>query len=141
MNEDPDASQELLELLQFTSLSLGLAVPLERVVADFYAGLEDLRQRGSVSLREMARLRAQLNRRPEKHEDEDWVEGYTAGYTAGWAGAVLRVLEVRHIDVPKEIYRPISVCPDPDALTRYLDCAVTATTAEQLFATERANGV
>ncbi|MET9382068.1 hypothetical protein ABZY09_13495 [Streptomyces sp. NPDC002928] len=86
----------------------------------------------------MARMRAQLHTRPREHEDEEWVEGYTAGYTAAWAAAVLRVLEVRNIEVPKEIYRPLSVCPDPDALTRYLERAITVTMPEELFTADQA---
>ncbi|MFG2130999.1 hypothetical protein ACGFNV_24715 [Streptomyces sp. NPDC048751] len=140
MNENPETSPELLELLQFTSLSLALAVPAELVLADFYTGLEELRQRGSVSLREMARMRAQMGRRPGGNQEEEWAGGYAAGYAAAWAAAILRILDGRDINVPKEIYRAISVCPDPDALTGCLDRAVTVTTAEELFATDLASG-
>ncbi|MFF9604433.1 hypothetical protein ACF1GY_19450 [Streptomyces sp. NPDC014684] len=134
MIDDLDASPELLDLLRFNLLSVGLGVPPERVLGDFRAGLEELRRQGSLSLRDMARIRAGLDKQSaEDHEDEDWVRGYIAGYTAAWSGAVLRVLEVRDIDVPKEIYRPLSLCPDPDALARYLDRAITADTPEELF--------
>ncbi|WP_063804119.1 hypothetical protein [Streptomyces bungoensis] len=91
----------------------------------------------------MARIRARLDNRAaaaEEHEDEDWVRGYTAGYTAAWAGAVLRVLEVRDIDVPKEIFRPLSLCPDPDVLTRCLDRSLTVDTSEELFTPDLRSG-
>ncbi|WP_225832492.1 hypothetical protein [Streptomyces sp. NK08204] len=141
IDDDVDSSPELMDLLRMCMLSVGLAVPPERVLGDFRAGLERLRQQGSVSLRSMARVRAQLDRRPgDEHEDEDWVRGYTAGYTAAWAGAVLRVLEVRDIEVSKEIFRPLSLCPDADALTRYLDRAVTASTPEELFTPDLMSG-
>ncbi|MEU5095933.1 hypothetical protein [Streptomyces sp. NPDC020996] len=140
MIDDLDASPELFDLLRMNSLALGLGVPPELVLADFRVGLEDLRQKGSVSLQDMARIRAGLDKRTdEDHEDEDWVRGYAAGYTAAWGGAVLRVLEVRDINVRKEIYRYLSMCPDPDALTRYLDRAVTASTSEELVTPDLAS--
>ncbi|MGW7254720.1 hypothetical protein [Streptomyces sp. NPDC054834] len=141
MTEDLDASPELHDLLRFSLVSMGLGVPLERVVGDFRWGLEDLRRRGSLSLRDMARIRARVDKRPDdEHEDEEWARGYTAGYTAAWAGAVLRVLEVRDIEVPKEIFRPLYLCPDPDALTRYLDRAITVDTPEELLSPDLRSG-
>ncbi|MGA5894822.1 hypothetical protein [Streptomyces venetus] len=85
----------------------------------------------------MARIRARFDKRPDdEHEDEEWVRGYTAGYTAAWAGAVLRLLEMRDIEVPKEVFRPLHLCPDPDTLTRCLDRAITVDTPEELFTPE-----
>jgi hypothetical protein len=107
------------------------------VVGDFRFGLEELRQQGSLSLRDMARVRATVDERPDDgHEDEEWVRGYTAGYTAAWAGAVLRLLQTRDIAVPKEVFRPLYVCPDPDILTHWLDRAITVDTPEELFTAE-----
>ncbi|MFF4398282.1 hypothetical protein [Streptomyces sp. NPDC001480] len=132
---DLDDSSNLHDLLWFTLAGMDLGIPPERIVGDFRFGLEKLRQQGSLPLQEMARIRATVDKQPEnEHEDEDWVRGYTAGYTAAWAAAVLRVLKVRDIALPKEVFRPLYVCPDPDALTRYLDRAITVDTAEGVFA-------
>lgn len=135
MTDDLDDSSNLHNLLWFTLAGMDLGIPLERIVGDFRFGLEKLRQQGSLSFREMARIRARVDKQPEnEHEDEDWVRGYAAGYTAAWAAAVLRVLEARDIALPKEVFRPLYVCPDPEILTRCLDRAVTVDTPEGIFA-------
>ncbi|MFF6874947.1 hypothetical protein ACFY9S_06375 [Streptomyces sp. NPDC012474] len=104
-------------------------------MGDLRSGLEELRQQGSLSLQYMARIRARVDKRPDdEHEDEEWVQGYTAGYKAALAGAVQRLLEARDITVPKEVSRPLHLCPDPDTLTLWFDRSLTATTAEDLFA-------
>lgn len=137
MTDGLDATPELHDLLRFTLTCTGLGIPPEQVVGDFRFGLEELRQQGSLSLRDMARVRATVDERPDDgHEDEEWVRGYTAGYTAAWAGAVLRLLETRDIAVPKEVFRPLYVCPDPDILTHWLDRAITVDTPEELFTAE-----
>ncbi|MFF7314471.1 hypothetical protein [Streptomyces sp. NPDC008137] len=134
MNDDLDATPELHDLLRFTLTCMGLGIPPERVVGDFRSGLEELRQQGSLSVQDMARIRARVDKRPDDdHEDEEWVRGYTAGYTAAWAGAVLRLLEMRDIAVPKEVGRPLHLCPDLDTLTRCFDRAITVDTPEELF--------
>ncbi|MEU1849423.1 hypothetical protein ABZ499_09120 [Streptomyces sp. NPDC019990] len=137
MIDDPDATPELHELLRFTLTSMGLGIPPERVAGDFRSGLEKLRQQGSLSLEDMARIRARVDKRPDdEHEDEEWVRGYAAGYTAAWAGAVPRLLEMRDIAVPKEVFRPLYLCPDPDTLTRCLERALTVDTPEDLLTAE-----
>ncbi|WP_328341136.1 hypothetical protein [Streptomyces violaceus] len=134
MIDDLDTTPELHDLLRFTLTCMGLGIPPERVVGDLRYGLEELRQRGSLPLRDMARIRARVDERPDdEHQDGEWVRGYTAGYTAAWAGAVLRLLEMRDIEVPKEVFRLLHLCPDPDTLTRCLDRAITVDTAEELF--------
>ncbi|MFE1457612.1 hypothetical protein ACFW7K_22530 [Streptomyces sp. NPDC058735] len=101
------------------------------------SGLEKLRRQGSLSLQDMARIRARMDKRPDdEHEDEEWAWGYTAGYAAAWAGAVLRLLDMRDIAVPKEVFRPLHVCPDPDTPTRCFDRAITVDTPEELFTAE-----
>ncbi|MEW2608618.1 hypothetical protein AB0937_00060 [Streptomyces sp. NPDC047880] len=85
----------------------------------------------------MARIRARVDNRPDdEHEDEEWVRGYTAGYKAALAAAVQRLFENRDITVPKEVFRPLHLCPDPDTLTRWLDRATTVDTPEELFTAE-----
>ncbi|MEU7720219.1 hypothetical protein [Streptomyces tibetensis] len=137
MIDDPDTAPELHELLRFTLTSMSLGIPPERVAGDLRSGLEALRQQGSISLQDMARIRARVDKRPDdEHEDEEWVRGYTAGYTAAWAAAVLRLLEMRDIDVPKEVFRPLHLCPDPATLTRCLDRALTVDRPEEVFTPE-----
>ncbi len=137
MIDDLDATPELHDLLRFTLTCMGLGIPPEKVVGDFRSGLEKLRQQGSLSLQDMARIRARMDKRPDdEHGDEEWARGYTAGYTAAWAGAVLRLLDMRDIAVPKEVFRPLHVCPDPDTLTRCFDRAITVDTPEELFTAE-----
>ncbi|MET9759286.1 hypothetical protein ABZ016_09540 [Streptomyces sp. NPDC006372] len=68
------------------------------------------------------RIRARVDKRPDaEHEAEEWV---------------LRLLEMRDIAAPKEVFRPLYLCPDPDTLTRCLDRAITVDTPEELFTPE-----
>ncbi|WP_210585323.1 hypothetical protein [Streptomyces sp. GESEQ-35] len=132
MDDELDEHPDLNNLVRFTAVTLALGVPPNRVVADFQSGLEDLRQRGSLSLEQLADVRSKVGRRSQEHATE-WTEGFVAGYVSAWGAAVLRVLETRGIPVSTEIYRALSTCPDADALTRFLDRAVTVTDAMDLF--------
>ncbi|MFK4147019.1 hypothetical protein [Streptomyces sp. NPDC004065] len=130
---------ELAELLQFTMTCLALGIPANKVLADFYSGLEDLRQSGSVSMRELADLHAKVAGNVE-HVGQ-WTQGFVAGYVSGWSAAVLRLMETRDIEVEKDMRRAITTCPDAGFLTRLFDRAVTVTSADELlglFAAERA---
>ncbi|MGW2015452.1 hypothetical protein [Streptomyces sp. NPDC001927] len=61
-------------------------------------------------------------------------EGEVAGKAEAKAEAVLRVLAARGVDVPEAAALRISSCTDTDVLDTWLDRAITATTAEELFA-------
>ncbi|MEU2282883.1 hypothetical protein ABZ614_13255 [Streptomyces sp. NPDC013178] len=56
------------------------------------------------------------------------------GRAQGRAEDILLVLAARDIDVPKEIRERITGCDDPDLLRRWLTRAVTAPSAEDIFA-------
>ncbi|MFB7598428.1 hypothetical protein [Streptomyces sp. NPDC056160] len=140
---DEDAST-LDGLLRFTSLCLGLGIPADRVVADFRGGLEDLRQRGSLSVQEMAGVRARAAEGVK--DNEQWAEGFVPGYLSGWAAAALRVMEARGLEASKEMRRAVVTSPDAGFLSSLLDCAATATHRGELvgvftaYAAERAAG-
>jgi len=61
-------------------------------------------------------------------------ETYLAGKTEDRASLVLRALEKRGIPVSQDIHDRITSCTDLDTLTLWFDRALTATTAEELFA-------
>jgi hypothetical protein len=61
-------------------------------------------------------------------------EGEAAGKAEGKAEAVLQILTKRAIPVSDELRRRILECGDVDALDRWLDRALTAAAADELFA-------
>ncbi|MET8564627.1 hypothetical protein ABZV75_30155 [Streptomyces flaveolus] len=81
-------------------------------MADFCDGLEDLRQSGSVSVQELADLRAKVAGGVE-HVGQ-WTRG------------------TRDTGVEKDMRHAITTCPDDAAfLTRLFDRAVTVTSADE----------
>lgn len=58
------------------------------------------------------------------------------GRAQGEAKALLRLLERRAVNVPEEAQERIRACTDIDQLDRWFDRAVTAESAEELFAEE-----
>ena len=96
-------------------------------------GLENLRQRGVLRLKDMARVRANMEEHPAQ-----WAAGFAAGYRSAWAAAILRVLDTRGVSFgqDKHLFRALNLCGDADLLTRFLDRALTATHAADLVAGE-----
>ncbi|WP_432049062.1 hypothetical protein [Streptomyces asiaticus] len=68
--------------------------------------------------------------------EETFLKGKAEGQTEERALAVLRVLEKRGVAIPAEAHDRITACTDLDALGRWLDRAVTVSTADELFAVE-----
>lgn len=131
----PDMPEELLSLYRFAAMCLALHIPKEKVAGDFRNGLEDLRQRGVLSVEDLAGIHARMDGE-ERDCPEQWAAGFTAGYLAAWAAAVLRVLATRGIGFSKHLHRGVHLCPDANMLTRFLDRAVTATREADLVAGE-----
>ncbi|MFH8609208.1 hypothetical protein ACH4D5_17195 [Streptomyces sp. NPDC018029] len=61
-------------------------------------------------------------------------EGEQEGVARGEANAILRVLEVRGVDIPEHARERVSNCTDFDLLNRWLDRAVHAESIDDLFA-------
>ncbi|MEV0092526.1 hypothetical protein [Streptomyces sp. NPDC050738] len=59
---------------------------------------------------------------------------FLEGEAQGEANSILRILDLRGVDVPDEIRDRIRVCTDLDLLGRWLDRTVTAQTIDDLFA-------
>ncbi|MEU6093991.1 hypothetical protein [Streptomyces sp. NPDC047079] len=117
-----DVPSELFDLYRFTTTCLALGIPVPKVAGDFRFGLEGLRQRGVLPLEDVARIRAVT----EGEDHPGWAAGFAAGYRSAWAAAILRVLDRRGVAFSKHLHRGLNLCPDADALTRFLDRAVTA---------------
>ncbi|MFF3510209.1 hypothetical protein [Streptomyces sp. NPDC002573] len=126
-------SPELFDLYRFTTTCLALGIPVPKVAGDFWFGLERLRQRGVLPLEEAARIRAVT---AGVDPPEQWAAGFAAGYRSAWAAAALRVLDTRGVGFSKDLHRGLNLCVDPDALTRFLDRAVTATHETDVVAGE-----
>lgn len=120
-----DDPPELVDLLRFTTTCLGLGIPVPKVAGDFRFGLEGLRQRGILSLEDVARIRAVTAGEATDHPEE-WAAGFAEGYRSAWAAAVLRVLDTRGIAFDKHLHRGLNLCLHTDRLTRFLDRAVSA---------------
>lgn len=56
--------------------------------------------------------------------------------TKGRTEDILRILHLRAIDIPESARERVNGCTDPELLGTWFDRALTATTAEELFAAE-----
>ena len=72
----------------------------------------------------------------EEIRDEGRAEGRAEGEAQRAAKDVLAVLEVRGIHVPEAVRERITSCGDPEIMRHWLRHAVTAPTAEEIFAAE-----
>ncbi|MDX3574893.1 hypothetical protein PV648_37525 [Streptomyces sp. ID05-47C] len=70
----------------------------------------------------------------EEVREEGRKEGREAGRVEVFADAVLRILRVRGIDVPDAVRARVEACRDVDQLIRWLERAVHAARADDLFA-------
>jgi hypothetical protein len=66
--------------------------------------------------------------------EETRVQSRTEGEAKGRAEDILRVLDLRGIDVPEAARERITSCTDLDTLGAWFDRAVTAADTEELFA-------
>ncbi|WP_406137251.1 hypothetical protein [Streptomyces sp. NBC_01089] len=64
---------------------------------------------------------------------EGRAEGEARGEAQGEAKSVLRILDRRGIETDQAVIDRITTCADPDTLLNWLDRALTATTADDLF--------
>ncbi|WP_017240299.1 hypothetical protein [Streptomyces sp. SS] len=67
---------------------------------------------------------------------ESRAEGRAEGLAQGSAAAILLVLEQRGLDVPDDVRDRVTGCADPETLRVWLTRAVTAASAEEIFADE-----
>ncbi|MFK4065842.1 hypothetical protein [Streptomyces sp. NPDC029674] len=67
-------------------------------------------------------------------KEEGREEGKQEGVARGEAKAILRVLEVRGVDIPEDARERVSACTDFDTLNRWLDRSVHAESIDELFA-------
>lgn len=68
-----------------------------------------------------------------KAHAEGRVEGRVEGHTESRAKDILRLLEVRGIDVPEAARERITTCADLDTLGTWFDRAITAADTDELF--------
>ncbi len=66
--------------------------------------------------------------------EETLIQGHAQGHAQGRAEDVLRLLALRGIDVPASAQKRITDCTELETLGTWFDRAVTATSAEELFA-------
>ncbi|MGW2295548.1 hypothetical protein [Streptomyces violaceorubidus] len=62
--------------------------------------------------------------------------GQTEGKAEGKAEDILRILEVRGIEIPDSVRERITDCTDLDVLVTWLDRSLSAVRAEELFVEE-----
>ncbi|MFI1353229.1 hypothetical protein ACH4TV_06540 [Streptomyces sp. NPDC020898] len=65
--------------------------------------------------------------------EETLIKGQTEGRAEGRAEDILRILDVRGIDVPEAARERIANCTDLDTLGTWFDRAITASDAQELF--------
>lgn len=130
MNAELEA--KVAEQLQIMALLLGLGISPKKAVHGFNTQLKKFTRHDSLSLEEMAGMRAKLGRWSEEHTD-----GWAKGYAEGLPAAVVQVLEERDIEFSDEMHHYITVCTDVKDLTEWLTLASTVTDAHDLFAAQR----
>jgi hypothetical protein len=85
------------------------------------------------SLGEAARKTFEMLPQGQRFFSETQRRSFAQGEAKGEARAVLRVLERRGISVSAEVRERILACPDVPTLEGWLDRALTAVRAEELF--------
>ena len=68
--------------------------------------------------------------------EETRIEGRAKGRAEGRAEDILRILDLRAIDIPESARERVNGCTDLELLGTWFDRALTVTTAEELFAVE-----
>lgn len=68
-----------------------------------------------------------------RYVEQGRAEGREEGRAEGEARAVLRVLAARRVEVSEEVRERVLGCTDPEVLDRWLERALTARTAHDLF--------
>lgn len=72
--------------------------------------------------------------------EEFWLEGRAEGRAEakaeGRAETILRVLEVRGVEIPDSVQDRVTACTDLDVLGTWLDRSLTVERAEELFVGE-----
>jgi hypothetical protein len=69
-----------------------------------------------------------------RHEGRD--EGRAEGEAAGRAKSLLRMLDMRGVDIPEEAREKITGCGDTELLDQWFSRAFVAASAEEIFADE-----
>ena len=72
----------------------------------------------------------------EEIRDEGRVEGRDEGRAEGQAKSLLRMLDMRGVDIPDEARDKITDCRDTELLDQWFSRAFVATSAEEIFADE-----
>ncbi|MFE9289178.1 RpnC/YadD family protein [Streptomyces olivaceus] len=65
--------------------------------------------------------------------EESWLEGRAKGQAEGKAEDILRILEVRGVEVPDSVRERVTGCTDLDVLGAWFDRSLSAAHAEELF--------
>ncbi|MER5663860.1 hypothetical protein [Streptomyces mirabilis] len=68
--------------------------------------------------------------------EETQIEGRAEGRAKSRAEDILRILDLRAIDIPEAARECVNACTDLELLGTWFDRALTATDAEELFAAE-----
>ncbi|MEU0473354.1 hypothetical protein ACFW5S_21240 [Streptomyces olivaceus] len=65
--------------------------------------------------------------------EESWLEGRAKGQAEGKAEDILRILEVRGVEIPDSVRERVTGCTDLDVLGTWFDRSLSAARAEELF--------
>jgi hypothetical protein len=130
----PELQQRVRDRYMSTALCMAIGLPREEAIADQNAHLNEISRRASLSLEDVACLRALTG---------NWTDEYRmawrAGFAEGRATAVLRTLQRRGVEVTANTWERVTACTDLAILAHWLDLAFTVRNAEGLFATQPGN--
>ncbi|MFE7618404.1 hypothetical protein [Streptomyces sp. NPDC057496] len=82
-------------------------------------------------------LSFQKSSAPEENQSKGRAKDFDKGFAEGFAETLLALLEARGIAITDEVRKQIETCYDLPLLRQWLIRAATATTAEEVFTTDR----
>ncbi|WP_405885679.1 hypothetical protein OG762_26925 [Streptomyces sp. NBC_01136] len=148
---DPDEAAEDLALAVFSALAHANDPALPAILEALATALantggetaEDWAEYTEIGLgdtQSRAFWRHLMNLRPSRFPgsgtliEETRTKGRVEGRAEGRAEDILRILDLRAIDIPEAARERVNACTDLELLSTWFDRALTATTTEELFA-------
>ncbi|MFE5402247.1 hypothetical protein ACFQ9Z_12735 [Streptomyces sp. NPDC056580] len=127
----PELQEKVRGRYMVTALSMAFGLPSEDAAAGQNAHLNEISRRDSLSLEDVACLRALAG-----SWTDEYMTAWRAGFAEGRAVAVLRTLQRRGVGITANTWERVTACTDLAILARWQDLAFTVKNVEELFMAE-----